>query len=76
MGFPEHFEELRVGNLSRVIRYLARLGVPRCSLANFLVARICNRAAGVSGDYRLHAFDILKDRLDAPETSGCKCCGI
>src|SRR5262245_26584499 len=65
----EDLQDLAVGNLLRVKRYLHGFGVAGAPRADGLVQGVLLRAAGITGHRILHALRVLIDRLDAPEAS-------
>src|SRR5205807_2203635 len=69
---PEHLQQLRVGDDPGVIGQLRDLGVPGRAGAYLVVAGVLDAAAAVAGDDRLHAVELLEDRLGTPEAAGAE----
>ena len=72
----EHFEQLAVSDLGRVVGYLDGFGVAGSASANHFIVSGVPGAAGESGDGRLNALDMLEDTLDAPEAAAGKNGGL
>lgn len=64
--------ELRESELVRIIEDLHRLGVPGPAAANVLVSGVFRGPAGVARSRVFDSFDLLKRRLNAPESPGGK----
>jgi hypothetical protein len=65
----EDLQQSFIGDLCRIERNLNRLRVTGVAFADAIVVRRGGVAAGVAGDGVRHAFDVLKDSLNAPEAA-------
>ena len=52
------------------------LGVPGGAAADRFVRRVGDGAAGIAGGHFMHALQLLKGRLQAPETAACQGCDL
>jgi hypothetical protein len=68
----EHVQQLPVADLPRIEGDLYRLGVTGRAAIGLFVGRRALCSARISGDRLLHAFDVLKDALHAPEAAAGK----
>jgi hypothetical protein len=70
VGYGEkYFQELAYSDLRRVVDNLYGFGVACRTATDFFVVGILYCAAGVTGSSARHAFYVLEDGLDAPETA-------
>src|SRR5438477_3611621 len=71
--FPEHFEELFVSHLLRLVGDLHNLRAPRGSRGHLLVAGILLGSPHIAGGRGDHARQGVVGRFHAPETAARKC---
>src|SRR5712691_2186982 len=71
---PEGVQQLRVGDLGRVVRDLDGLGVPGPARADLLVRHVVDVTAFITRDSLDHPRNLVEEVLDTPETSARKSC--
>ena len=69
----KEFEKLLKGNLGSIEGDLNDFGMPGASGADLPIAWILHRAAGITRDHALDAFDLLEYCFQTPEAATAKC---
>ena len=70
VAFPEHIQQIAVGNLCRIEGYLHRFGMAGAAAANVLIAGVIMGSAGIADGGGDDARNLSESRLHAPETTG------
>ena len=72
MSAPEDIQQIFKRNHCGIKYDLGNFGVAGGASADLFIGWIFNLPAGITGDHTLYAFQILKDRFNAPKAAGAE----